>query len=204
MIWYMGDSTPLVVASCCNVGGKGAAQASLCAWARRKRSADCTHASSPVSWNRLMTSWWMLLVSACSTRGWPHVMSGVMPIWSISWSLGVVYLATVTKRADPSSSSYTLWILPFPKVGVLPMICARLLSCSAPARISDAEALPLLTSTARGRCVRALPSGSATSCAISSMRPCTWKMGAGPSSHRRAMSSPAWTRPPPLLRRSRM
>lgn len=40
-------------------------------------------------------------------------------------------------------------------------------------------------------------------CPLSS-RPCTLKMAASPSIHRRAMSSPERTSPPGLLRRSRM
>ena len=71
------------------------------------------------------------------------------------------YLATVTKSAEPSSSSNTLWILPLPKVRS-PIRVARWLSCRAPARISLADALPPLTSTARGAVVIAEPASNTT------------------------------------------
>lgn len=71
------------------------------------------------------------------------------------------YLATVTKSAEPSSSSKTLWILPLPKVRS-PIRVARWLSCRAPARISLADALPPLTSTARGAFVIAEPASNTT------------------------------------------
>lgn len=38
-----------------------------------------------------------------------HCTSGVIPTWSMSWRAGDRYFATVTKRADPSWSSVTLW-----------------------------------------------------------------------------------------------
>lgn len=37
-----------------------------------------------------------------------HCTSGAMPTWSMSWSAGDKYFATVIKRADPSCSSVTL------------------------------------------------------------------------------------------------
>lgn len=68
----------------------------------------------------------------------------------------LTHLATVTKRAEPSSSSNTDWILPLPKVRS-PTSVARPLSCSAPARISLALALPPFSSTANGRCASTQP-----------------------------------------------
>ncbi len=40
-----------------------------------------------------------------------HCTSGIIPTWSMSWSAGDRYFATVTKRADPSWSSVTLCIV---------------------------------------------------------------------------------------------
>lgn len=40
-----------------------------------------------------------------------HCTSGIIPTWSMSWSAGDTYFATVTKRADPSWSSVTLCII---------------------------------------------------------------------------------------------
>lgn len=37
-----------------------------------------------------------------------HCTSGIIPTWSMSWSAGDRYLATVTNRADPSCNSVTL------------------------------------------------------------------------------------------------
>ena len=55
----------------------------------------------------------------------------------------------VSLSPEPSSSSITVCTDPLPKVGV-PISTARLWSCSAPATISEAEALPAFTSTTTG------------------------------------------------------
>ena len=46
---------------------------------------------------------------AAAGEGMEQERSGETPIWSISWNEGERYLATVTKRAEPSLSSNTLW-----------------------------------------------------------------------------------------------
>ena len=62
------------------------------------------------------------------------------------------------ERAVVTWRSYTLWIFPFPNVDEFPIITARPLSCSAPARISEADALFLFTRTASGLLVKDGPS----------------------------------------------
>ncbi len=59
------------------------------------------------------------------------------------------YWAIVSLSAELSAKSYSTWTEPLPKVRS-PMITARSRFLSAPATISEAEADPLLTSTAIG------------------------------------------------------
>ncbi len=63
--------------------------------------------------------------------------------------LGVKYCPAVMSRAPPLRSSMTSWKTPLPKVRV-PTIFARPRSCSAPATISDADAVSRSTSTTSG------------------------------------------------------
>jgi FtsH-binding integral membrane protein len=76
-------------------------------------------------------------------------MSGMMPTPWIEMSPGVRYCALVSFSAEPSTLSYRTGTEPFPNVR-LPTITARSRFVSAPASISEAEALPEETSTAIG------------------------------------------------------
>ena len=76
-------------------------------------------------------------------------MSGVMPLPWIDRPFGVKYFAVVSRSPEPSDSGMIVCTEPLPKVCV-PTIVARPQSWSAPATISDAEALPWLTSTTIG------------------------------------------------------
>ena len=89
--------------------------------------------------------------------------SGLMPTLTMLVPEGVWYRATVTDTADPSESGTRVGMRPLPKV-VSPRIRARLLSRSAPARTSEADAVPLSTKSVRGNAdTIAVPSASNTS-----------------------------------------
>ena len=77
------------------------------------------------------------------------MMSGVMPLPWIERPFGVKYFAVVSRRPEPSDSGMIVWTEPLPNVWV-PTTIARPQSWSAPATISEAEALPWLTSTTIG------------------------------------------------------
>ena len=74
-----------------------------------------------------------------------------MPLPWIERPFGVKYLAVVSRSPEPSDSGMMVCTEPLPKVWV-PTIVARPQSWSAPATISEAEALPWLTSTTIGIC----------------------------------------------------
>ena len=80
-------------------------------------------------------------------------MSGVTPTSWMETSPGIRYSATVSLRQAPwtegGTRSLRICTVPFPKV-CSPIRMARSRFLSAPARISEAEALPELTSTTRG------------------------------------------------------
>src|SRR3990172_3794502 len=88
--------------------------------------------------------------AAATTFGGSTMMSGVMPLPWIERPFGVKYLAVVRRSPDPSVSGMMVWTDPLPKVCV-PRTMARPQSWSAPATISEAEALPWLTSTTMGK-----------------------------------------------------
>ena len=73
-------------------------------------------------------------------------MSGVRPTLWIQRPFGVSHLAIVSFKPDPSLRSMNVCTTPLPKL-VSPIRIARPRSCSAPARISLADALPLLINT---------------------------------------------------------
>ena len=92
---------------------------------------------------------------ASSDRPWRGT-SGMMPLPCETplpprlRPLGVKYCPAVMSSAPPLESSRTSWKTPLPKVSV-PTTFARSRSCRAPVTISEAEAVPLLTSTATRR-----------------------------------------------------
>src|SRR5262249_24877800 len=86
---------------------------------------------------------------AGASLGASTTMSGVMPLPWIERPFGVKYFAVVRRRPEPSDSGMIVCTEPLPKVCV-PTTIARPQSCSAPATISDAEALPWFTSTTVG------------------------------------------------------
>ena len=99
---------------------------------------------------------------------------------------------------EPSERPRTDCTSPLPKV-FWPTNTARLLSCRAPERISEALAEPSFTSTTMGALVRARPLARLMSCTPSRVRVETITPS---SSNWRAISTLAISRPPGLLRRS--
>ena len=80
-------------------------------------------------------------VAAAVVSGPSTMMSGVMPLPWMERPFGVKYFAVVSRRPDPSESGMMVCTEPLPKLCV-PITMARPQSCSAPATISEAEALP--------------------------------------------------------------
>ena len=72
-----------------------------------------------------------------------------MPFLWIQLPFGVSHLAVVNFKLDPSVKSFGVWTVPLPNV-LIPISGISADSVKAPARISDADALPSSMTAATG------------------------------------------------------
>ena len=134
----------------------------------------------------------------CWTR-----ISGTMPLFWIERPSGVKYSAVVSFSAPWSIIGRMVWTDPLPKL-VVPMTTPRRMSCTAPATISLALALPSLIRTTKGTSSKLKSLGCARNSMVCSGSRGVVETTTPSSTNKLTTSTAAFSTPPGLLRKSRM
>ena len=131
--------------------------------------------------------------------GYGTTSSGSMPSSWIQLPSGVNHLAVVNFRFEPSDRSFAVWTVPLPKV-FSPTKVTSADSLIAPAKISEAEALPPSINKVTGISNLSPPVAKYTS--GSSPFACTSNISLPSSMKRLEISSAVFNKPPGFCRTS--